>query len=228
MTRSYIVIGSKPWSMRIFRERIRTLPGKWRYSPDLKRLSPEFLKRSGPRYIFFLHWSEKVPESIIRDYECVGFHMTDLPFGRGGSPLQNLISRGYRRTRITAFRMITELDAGPVYGKEDLSLEGNAEEIYIRATEVSARMVESIVQEEPRPVPQRGRATRFRRRAPGESEIGDAGDLESLYDFLRMLDAEGYPKAFLVHRGFRYEFSRSVRYEGRIVADVTITREGEP
>ncbi len=26
-------------------------------------------------------------------FECVCFHMTDVPYGRGGSPLQNLIIR---------------------------------------------------------------------------------------------------------------------------------------
>jgi methionyl-tRNA formyltransferase len=38
-----------------------------------------------------------------------------------------------------------------------------------------------------------------------------------------MLDAEGYPRAFLEHGGFRYEFNRGVLYDGRIEADVRIT-----
>ena len=32
-------------------------------------------------------------QEIHENYKCIIFHMTDLPFGRGGSPLQNLISR---------------------------------------------------------------------------------------------------------------------------------------
>lgn len=40
-----------------------------------------------------------------------------------------------------------------------------------------------------------------------------------------MLDAEGYPRAFLSHAGYRFEFSRSALYDGRIVADVQITVE---
>jgi methionyl-tRNA formyltransferase len=38
-----------------------------------------------------------------------------------------------------------------------------------------------------------------------------------------MLDAEGYPRAFLEYAGFRYEFSRAALYDGRIIADVKIT-----
>jgi methionyl-tRNA formyltransferase len=38
-----------------------------------------------------------------------------------------------------------------------------------------------------------------------------------------MLDAEGYPRAFLVHHGYRYEFSRPSRRSGRLEARVVIT-----
>ena len=56
------------------------------------------------------------------------------------------------------------------------------------------------------------------------SEIPELKSLDSLYDFIRMLDGEGYPRAFLIHDGFRYEFSRAAAYDGRIEADVKITQ----
>jgi hypothetical protein len=65
--------------------------------------------------------------------------MTDVPFGRGGSPLQNLIVRGRRETKLTALRMSREFDAGPVYMKEPLSLEGGAEEIYLGSADLMWR-----------------------------------------------------------------------------------------
>jgi hypothetical protein len=40
-----------------------------------------------------------------------------------------------------------------------------------------------------------------------------------------MLDAKSYPRAFLFHDGYRFEFSRSALYDGRIAADVHITHE---
>ncbi|PNW32559.1 UNVERIFIED_CONTAM: methionyl-tRNA formyltransferase, partial [Euhalothece sp. KZN 001] len=156
-------------------------------------------------------------------YECVCFHMTDVPYGRGGSPLQNLIIRGHQKTKLTALQMTEEFDAGPVYLKEDLCLGGNAEEIYLRATHLSAKMIGKIIQEEPTPQPQSGEVTNFKRRQPSESEIPQLSSLSQLHDFIRMLDAEGYPKAFIDDQGFRYEFTRSALYDGRIVADVTIT-----
>jgi len=141
----------------------------------------------------------------------------------GGSPLQNLIVRGHRHTKLTALRMAHDFDAGPVYLKEDLSLEGNAEEIYIRATQLAAKMIGQILKEQPEPVPQTGEATVFKRRKPAESNIPGLNSLQALHDFVRMLDAEGYPHAFLEYKGFRYEFNRAALYDGRIVADVRIT-----
>jgi methionyl-tRNA formyltransferase len=222
--KSYIVAGCKPWNRRLFEEEIRKLPGRWHYVDRREQLQLQTLKKISPRYIFFLHWSWKVPEELVDNFECVCFHMTDVPFGRGGSPLQNLIAQGHRETILSALRMSEDLDAGPVYMKEPLCLTGGAEEIYSRAGRLSAKMIEHMIQHEPKPAPQRGTPVVFKRRKPEESEVRSAGSLEYLYDFIRMLDAEGYPRAFLNHSGFRYEFSRATLYDGRIVADVTITR----
>jgi methionyl-tRNA formyltransferase len=71
--------------------------------------------REAPRYVFFAHWSWKIPRAVYEAHECVIFHMTDVPFGRGGSPLQNLISRGIYETKLSALRCVEEMDAGPVY-----------------------------------------------------------------------------------------------------------------
>jgi methionyl-tRNA formyltransferase len=219
----YLVAGCKPWNRRVFNETLRRLPGMWHYVETKDQLDPGLIGQIGPRYIFFLHWSWIVPEELVDAHECVCFHMADVPYGRGGSPLQNLIARGHRDTMLTALRMVKELDAGPVYGKEPLSLEGSAEEILIRATELSARMIERIVREEPEPIPQHGEAVVFRRRKPHESRIPQRDSLAGVYDFIRMLDAEGYPHAFLTWNGFKYEFRRAALHDGRIEADVTIT-----
>lgn len=225
----FLVVATKPWNRRSYTKMIRHHPGTtWMLIDSEEGFVPAKVRAFSPRFIFFLHWSWIVPKEIVNEFECVCFHMTDVPYGRGGSPLQNLISRGYRSTKLTALRMTEEVDAGPVYLKEDLSLEGSAEEVYIRASELAWRMVKRIIDEQLVPQPQTGTPTIFKRRQPSESEVPRCEDLLGLHDFIRMLDADGYPKAFLRRGGFRYEFSRAARYDGRIVADVIITREGEP
>ena len=223
----YIVAGAKPWSRHIYDEVIVMYPGQWNFVSRCENLSSERVAQIMPRYIFFLHWSWKVPQEIVSNYECVCFHMTDLPYGRGGSPLQNLMVRGHRQTKLTALRMVEDFDAGPVYFKEDLSLEGNAEEIFMRASYLSAKMINYIIHNEPTPEPQKGNPVIFKRRTPNESRIPKLPFLESLHDFIRMLDADGYPKAFIEYGGFRYNFSRATLNDGKIISDVEITKMRE-
>ena len=221
----YLAAGCKSWHRRVFDEVLCKLAGDWHYVGKREQLTLAKVRELRPRYAFFLHWSWRVPPEILEEVECVCFHMTDVPFGRGGSPLQNLVVRGHRDTKLTALRMTPELDAGPVYLKRDLSLEGGAEEIYLRACVLSADMIKEIVQDEVQPLPQEGEPVKFKRRKPEESRITKLDSLDHLHDFIRMLDAEDYPRAFLSHAGYRFEFSRSALYERRIVADVRITVE---
>lgn len=223
----YIVAGSKPWSRRIFDERIAPLHGSWTFVASPDELTEELVDRVAPRFIFFMHWSWRVGPELTDHHECVNFHMTEVPFGRGGSPLQNLVVRGHQHTKLTALRMTSELDAGPVYGREDLCLRGTAEEVYVRATELAAEMIAKIVRDRPEPLPQEGEPVFFARRTPAESEVPTTGSLEELHDFIRMLDADAYPHAFLRHGSFRLELRRSALYDGAIIADVHITREDE-
>ena len=220
----YVVAGYPSWSKEVFKKRISKYPGRWHLFSKKEQLNQKNLKKINPRYIFFLHWSWKVPKEIINNYECVCFHMTDVPYGRGGSPLQNLIIRGHKTTKLTALKMTEDFDAGPVYFKKPLSLKGRAEEIYVRASNLAANMIFKIIKNQIIPKPQRGKPVIFKRKKPEESEIPKSKNLREIYDFIRMLDAEGYPKAFLKYKGFIFEFSYPVLSNGKILANVQIKK----
>lgn len=183
--------------------------------------------------IFVPHWSARIPREIYESIETVCFHMTDLPFGRGGSPLQNLIVAGYQMTKLTAFQCTAELDAGPVYSKRDLSLEGRAEDILRRAALVMTDMIVEISQGNLQPYPQVGQVTTFRRRQPHQSLLPKDLNAYELYDFIRMLDADGYPTAYLEAGGLRIEYRDAVLVDdelqgGPVVrASVTIRTAGK-
>jgi methionyl-tRNA formyltransferase len=176
-----------------------------------------------PDWIFFPHWSWKIPSAIFNAYRCVIFHMTDLPFGRGGSPLQNLIVRGFSETVLTALQCAEDLDAGPIYLKRPLSLFGTADEILLRAARLMTEMIATIVAENPVPRPQQGEPTHFVRRGPADGSIGELSDLERIFDCIRMLDGEGYPPAFLETEHLRIEFSRASLKSDGLFADACIT-----
>jgi methionyl-tRNA formyltransferase len=189
-------------------------------------LNLALLKEINPKYIFFPHWSYLIPEEIFNNFECIVFHMTDLPFGRGGSPLQNLISRGISHTKISAIKVVKDIDAGPVYLKKDLCLNGNAVEVFLRASLIISEMIDDIIENNPTPLEQTGDPVVFKRRKPEMSNIENLKQLEQLYDQIRMLDADGYPKAFIENENFRFEFSRaSYKSDNSIIADVRIFKK---
>lgn len=223
----HVVAGSKAWNRRVFDDVIRTLGGEWAYVESPDELAATIAARR-PRRVFFLHWSWKVPPETVAALECVNFHMTDVPYGRGGSPLQNLIARGHQETMLSALRMTDEMDAGPVYLKRELGLHGTAEEVYVRSSVLAAEMIGWILDHDPQPVEQQGEVVAFARRRPADSEVPESPSLADLHDFIRMLDAEGYPHAFLRSHGLRFELRRSALYDGRIEADVRITADPGP
>lgn len=190
---------------------------------DRDGLDASALRQFDPSHVFFPHWSWKIPASIFEAFECVIFHMTDVPFGRGGSPLQNLVVRGIRDTCLTALRCVEQMDAGPTYGKRNLSTLGTAEEVYLRMLPLLEEMIVQIVRERPMPQEQVGPAVIFRRRTPADGNIETAASLEDVHDLIRMLDADGYPPAFIQLGPLRLEFSRASLRDGHVDADVRIT-----
>lgn len=224
MDKFYIVASCKPWHRIKFDRYAAELSGRWAYVSDPDELV-RAINLEHPRYVFFLHWNWKVQKSIWQNYECVCFHMTDVPYGRGGSPLQNLIVRGYKSSTLTALKMVQELDAGPVYQKRALSLDGRAEDIYLRAGDLCWELIDWMIRCEPRPVPQEGEVTHFVRRKPSESALPKEGELQNLYDHIRMLDAPTYPLAFIDHGEFFLEFSHASKSNNEITASVRIRKK---
>lgn len=221
-----VIASSRPWNKAAIEKLTAELPTCVLNASNREELDEVIKSDADIRYIFFLHWSFMVPKRITDNYECVCFHMTDVPYGRGGSPLQNLIARGHQETKLTALRMVQALDAGPVYLKRTLSLNGStAEEIYLRASVLSCEMITQIMNEEIEPKEQTGEAVEFVRRTPDQSKLPETDNLDVIHDHIRMLDAEGYPHAFLDVGDLRLEFTRSSRYDGKILANVQITRK---
>lgn len=218
-----IVATIKSWNLENFSKLKKSdKKNRWFLIDGKEKLTAEAVKKINPRYIFFPHWSWIVPENIWKNYECVVFHMTDLPYGRGGSPLQNLVLRNYKKTKISALKVDEKIDGGDIYLKRDLSLSGSAQEIYERASRIIFSQMSFIIKNTPTPKKQTGKVVVFKRRKPEQSKIPAGLSKEKLYDFIRMLDAEGYPRAFWETKNLRWEFFGAETDRGKLLAKVKI------
>lgn len=217
-----LIVSNKKYSLKRMKYLTEELKINIYYIENKADLKYENLKKINPKYVFFPYWSYIIPKEVYQNFNCIIFHMTDLPFGRGGSPLQNLISRGIYSTKISAIQCEKEIDSGAIFLKKEMSLYGNAEEIYLRAYNIIEEMIIEIIKEEIIPVKQSGEVVVFKRRTPEDSDISSLDNLEKIYDYIRMLDAEGYPKAYIKNDKFKFEFERAALKNGYIQADVKI------
>ena len=224
---TYIILSEKPWNQDLVKNLSKNNNKvNWVFIKKRLDFNTKNIESIKPDKIFIPHWSYIIPDEIFEKYECVVFHMTDLPFGRGGSPLQNLIVLGKEKTKISALRVVKELDAGPIYLKEDLSLQGTAEEILIRANSIIELMIVELIDKDLEPIEQKGDVVHFKRRTPKESNIGDLKQIKDIYNHIRMLDAKGYPNAFIENEYFKFEFSKaSINTSGEIESEIRIIKK---
>ena len=224
----YLLLSEKPWHDNIFLNLSKRDEESWVRIKRNEDFNEATLNKLQPEIIFIPHWSYIIPDSIWKKFTCVVFHMTDLPYGRGGSPLQNLIVRGHSETVISAIKVDKGIDAGDIYCKSPLSLEGAAHEIFERSAPIIADMIKRIIEEGLRPSPQRGTPVHFKRRKEDDGRLNLLSNLEQVYDYIRMLDAEGYPNAFVETEHFKIKFKEAklgAAGVSEIHANVIITKK---
>ena len=225
-----LIASLKKWNQKNFKTLQKIYPEINFYFIDKREdLTLKNLAKIKPRYIFFPHWSFIIPKEIYEKYECVVFHMSDLPFGRGGSPLQNLILRGVKKTKICALKASAELDGGDIYLKLPLNIsKRNAEKIYKKASKIIFfKAIPYILKNAPNLIPQENEAVYFARRKPEESDLNtiEEANLKKIYDFIRMLDAPSYPRAFLEFKDLKIIFKKAKLKHNVLKGEFEIVRK---
>ena len=175
-----------------------------------------------PDYIFFVHWNWIVDEKIFSNYECILFHTSPLPYGRGGSPIQNLIVRGFNESPVCALKMTKEIDSGPIYSKIEISLEGSLHEIFERLNLAINKLIKIITLKRIIPKEQIGDPYLFKRISEKDNEIPKNINLKKIYDYIRMLDHESYPNAFIKYGEMKFEFFNAKLQEDFLLVDCKI------
>lgn len=180
--------------------------------------------RSGGHDASLVHDVSKAPkadiaaflncERIIPAHErarfrtCVVVHASDLPRGRGWSPLTWSILGGASTITLTLFEAADEVDSGPIYLQQELRFEGH--ELIDELRDAVARGSEALIVEFASRWPdvpgqaQVGDPSHHARRRPADSRLDPDRSLRESFNLLRVVDNERYP-AFFEHAGYIYE-----------------------
>ena len=128
-------------------------------------------------------------------------HPSRLPNFKGGTPIQNQIIRGIKKSYVTLFRMNNKIDDGNIISNKKISLQGDMDEIFERMTKIgiylTKKMLKSKYKDKKQPMTN---YKIYKRLLPKNSEI-TINDLLTknsnyLYNKIRML-GDPYPNAFI-------------------------------
>lgn len=147
------------------------------------------------------------PEVLARNRRNLVVHASDLPRGRGFSPLTYQIMEGLNRIPVCLLDAVEAVDSGPVVYREWIDYEGHElvgelrQKLGAMTVELCRRFVE-----EPAPpsgVPQQGEPSIYPRRRPADSALDPEQTIAAQFDLLRTVDNDNYP-AYFDLRGHRY------------------------
>ncbi len=180
--------------------------------------------RNDIEIIFFPFWSWKVSFDILSKYGCIGFHSAPLPYGQGGSPIQNMIRLGYKTTILCMFYMTNAFDGGDILSSREVSLTGSLSDIISGISSGIKGMISNYVEGT---TISHGSNTdyglvpmKFDRIT--ENYLPEKDTLDKVYDEIRMRDEDGHPKAYVYLGKWRIEFSKADFKDGYVTANAKI------
>ena len=220
--KKHIIVTKKIWDKKNFNK-----INKKKYK-IFNNINLNKFKKIKPEFIFFIHWSNFIKKNIYENFKCIQFHCSDLPKFRGGSPIQNQILKGINKTKITAFRISKKIDEGDFCKKEKINLNGNVSHILKRVEKKSIKMILNITNKKSLKFnKQKGKISKFKRRTAKDSDITlhKYQKLRKIYDFIRMVDGDGYPNAYLNLQKYKIIFKNSKFKKNNIIGEFKIQKK---
>lgn len=164
----------------------------------------------GGKISFLLSCTKIVGKSFLNQYEHnIVVHASDLPAGKGFTPMKWQILEGKDEIVLTMFEAVEAVDAGPYYQKEKLQYKGTElldELQQMMAEKIIAMCFAYAVNPEAFPAtPQSGEESFYPRPSKEDDRLDIDKTIREQFNHLRIADNENFPLWF-EHRGKKYIF----------------------
>ncbi len=147
------------------------------------------------------------PAVLAKNKNNIVVHESDLPKGRGFSPVAWQVLAGAESIPVTLFEATADMDAGPVWLRSMIMLDGTElmPELRRKQGEKTVEMCLEYLKlrDTLTPVPQRGAGNEFRHRNQEDDRLDPEKTIAEQFNHLRVVDNERYPAWFKL-RGRRY------------------------
>ena len=164
---------------------------------------------------FYIACSKIVPKDVLRKFKNnLVIHESDLPEGKGWSPLTWQILENKNKIPVTLFEAESKVDSGVIYDQEWISFEGHelVDELRFAQAEATLNLCKRFVNNYPPALDsdnaQAQGETFYKRRYPEDSELNPNKSIKDQFNLLRIVDNEKYP-AFFEQGGYLYKLKIS-------------------
>jgi len=164
-------------------------------------------------FCFCLSFSKILPKEV-RDHfrHTLVVHASDLPSGKGWSPLTWQILEGKNRIPVTLFEAQDSIDSGPIYAQRIISFVGyelidSLRKKLANATyELCSWFVSTYPLSADQAKNQNGTESFYPRRGPEDSRLDVNKTIAEQFNLFRVVDNQSYP-AFFEWKGRRFVLS---------------------
>ena len=153
--------------------------------------------------ILFILSCEKKFNRLNLNKNNIVVHESDLPQGKGWSPVTWQILENKTKITVTLFEATDEIDAGEIYLQDYILFEGweLLPEIKRKQGEITNKLLLKYLELYPniKGRPQEGNNSFYKRRTPKDSELNIEKSIEEQFNLLRVCDNEQYPAFFILN-----------------------------
>lgn len=160
---------------------------------------------TGGEILFLVSCTEFIKKEVRDRYKRVlVIHESDLPQGRGWSPLAWQVLNGAKEITVSIIEASEKIDEGRVLCKKSVSLDGGElyDEIHSKTFEVKKQLIDYALEHD-ETKDQVGIPTYFKRRTPEMSQVDPYKTIASQFNLLRICEPR-FP-AFFFMNGNKYE-----------------------
>lgn len=157
--------------------------------------------------ILILLSCEKKFTDLSKNKNNLVVHESDLPKGKGWSPLTYQVLEGKNKIPVTLFEADKSFDGGKIYFKKFIELNGDEliDELREKQAQMTFYLIDKFLRERSDIIgaKQKGEETFYQKRNPSHSEVDINKSILENFNLLRVVDNERYP-AFFIHNNQKY------------------------
>ena len=157
------------------------------------------------KFVFVLNYPKII--NYIKKHKFLVIHSSNLPIGKGWSPLFWQILEGKSLIITTLFEANENLDSGKIYCKQSIFLNGtelNKELRYKQFLCIQLLIIDFLnINQYYKPINQFGKESFYKKRNPKDSELNINKSIKEQFNLLRIVNNEKFP-AFFYFKNQKY------------------------